>query len=260
MLISWLILAVLFASCQSVSPQFSAAPTHPDSLLFFGNSLTHYNFGIAMNLQSLAASGDPPLQFEVQELTSGNVRLKDLWESTRITAIQEGNWDLVILQENHHWATREEFFESVRKFDNEIKAAGGETILLMTWERNTLKKFLTTEEIAQYHREIAAELDIKVAPVGLAWQRSMAERPELDLYDPDREHPSARGTYLAVCVLYATIFEVSPEDLPYQPAEHISDVEALKYKYEKWLMTEDEVAFLQRIAWETVTDYYPDPK
>ena len=75
------------------------------------------------------------------------------------------------------------------------------------------------DEIANAHWGIAKELGIKVAPVGLAWKKAKEIRPDLDMYDSDREHPSLYGTYLGVCVIYSTIFEKSPIGHPYLPAD-----------------------------------------
>ncbi|MDN3918957.1 hypothetical protein [Roseateles violae] len=36
-------------------------------------------------------------------------------------------------------------------------------------------------------------------PVGLAFARSLAQKPELILHAPDKRHPSLAGTYLAAC-------------------------------------------------------------
>ena len=241
-------------ACQPESLHPGLTPAPPDQLLFYGDGLTSSNLGLPAHLKLLAASADPPVTVEVQAHTSGTVRLKDHLEGVRFASIQDGNWDVVVLQEDHHWAASEEFFTAVRKFDAEIEAAGAETVLLMTWERDTVKKFLTIEEIAEDHRDIAQELDLKVAPAGLAWQRSIEKRPDLDLYAPDRHHPSARGTYLTACVLYAVIFEKSPVGLEYQPAEMIANVDSLAYLGEKWAMTDEEAAFLQQTAWDTVVE------
>ena len=54
-----------------------------------------------------------------------------------------------------------------------------------------------------------------MAPVGLAWQQVRREHPEIGLWDPDGSHPSRAGTYLAACVLYATLFGESPEGLSF---------------------------------------------
>ena len=46
----------------------------------------------------------------------------------------------------------------------------------------------------------------RCAPVGMAWQRVRAERPDYQLYTSDLSHPSTLGTYLAANVIYTTIF------------------------------------------------------
>ena len=83
-----------------------------------------------------------------------------------------------------------------------------------------------------------------VAADGLAWQRAMEERPELDMYYKDKLHPSVYAHYLAACVVYATVFGESPAGLTYLPSKGFG----IK-------ITEEEAAFLQRIAWETVQEY-----
>ena len=48
---------------------------------------------------------------------------------------------------------------------------------------------------------IGTELGVKVAPVALAWERSIEERPDLELYEGDGVHPNIAGTYLTISVL-----------------------------------------------------------
>lgn len=236
----------------------TATPEPPDRILFIGNSLTFQNFGIDTHIKELAASANPPLTIETSNATSGGATLEQLWDyGWPLDAIREGTWDVVVLQEYFEVMENDEqkFYEYTRNFDEEIKKVGTQTVLYMTWERDVKNPTATIEEIAHAHSHIGAELGVKVAPVGLAWQRSIQERPDLNLYDSDRLHPSARGTYLATCVLYATILGQSPVGLSYQPVDMLAEVDSLEWKREQWQMTEDEVAFLQRIAWETVVDY-----
>ena len=56
-------------------------------------------------------------------------------------------------------------------------------------------------------------------------------------------------------VLYATIFNKSPEGLPYLPADSLPDSDLLNYARQQWQMTPEERDLLQRIAWETVKEY-----
>ena len=63
--------------------------------------------------------------------------------------------------------------------------------------------------------EIAGELVVPVAPVGVVWYYVRHEHPEISLWIDDGSHPSTAGTYLAACVFYASIFRQSPAGLSY---------------------------------------------
>ena len=117
----------------------------------------------------------------------------------------------------------------------------------------------TLKDTADVYTKCGAELGVKVAPVGLAFERAIRERPALPLYVADGAHANLRGLYLTLCVLYATLFERSPVGLAYR----MDDVAAWSLEYalwglgreHDWQLSAEEAAFLQRIAWETVGDY-----
>jgi hypothetical protein len=69
--------------------------------------------------------------------------------------------------------------------------------------------------ISVAYYDIARELHTPVAPVGQAWQQVCRSHPEIELWQPDGSHPTVAGTYLAACVLHATLFHASPENLRY---------------------------------------------
>ena len=58
---------------------------------------------------------------------------------------------------------------------------------------------------------------IDVAPVALAWRTCPQQRPDLDLFAADREHPSLLGTYLATSVVYAPVSGNDPRPIGYVP-------------------------------------------
>jgi hypothetical protein len=168
--------------------------------------------------------------------------LETMWEDTKARAvIREGGYDLVVLQEDIPETDVDTFHEYARKFDAEIKGAGAEPVLFMAWSYERLG-WITMEQIARAHRDIGTELGVGVAPAGLAFQRAMEERPELDMYDSHQEHPSIYGTYLAASVVYTTVFGQSPMGLTYLPSEGSG-------------VTKELATFLQRIAWQTVQEY-----
>ena len=96
-------------------------------------------------------------------------------------------------------------------------------------------------EIADAHAQVAKELGVDVAPVGLAWERAAKQRRDFNLLREDQEHPSIYGTYLATAVVYATVYGRNPASLDYVP---------------RGVSAEDGSA-LRRIAWETVQEYRP---
>ena len=238
-----LMLVLVTSACASISaPEPTATPEPPDKILFVGNSFTFWNNGLEHHIEQLAGSANPPLVIEADSIVKGGAPLETMWEYTKARElIGEGDYDVVVLQEDIPETDVDTFHEHARRFDAEIKETGAEPVLFMAWSYERLG-WITMEEIAQAHRDIATELGVDVAPVGLAWQRAMEERPELDMYDSDEEHPSIYGTYLAVNVVYATVFGKSPIGLAYLPSEGGG-------------VTEEEAAFLQRIAWETVQEY-----
>ena len=56
-----------------------------------------------------------------------------------------------------------------------------------------------------------------MAPIGPAWLRIMSEYPSIDLWRPDEEHPSLKGSLLIASVLYSTIFKRSPIGSSFNP-------------------------------------------
>ena len=75
----------------------------------------------------------------------------------------------------------------------------------------------------------------QVIPVGLAFARAIAMKPDLELYVADKRHPTLAGTYLAACTSYAALYGKSPVGLSY-----IAGLPA------------DTARLLQTAAWETV--------
>jgi hypothetical protein len=181
-------------------------------ILFIGNSYTFVNGGLDKQLKGLAPS------IVAECIAVGGYTLEKHWtEGNAVLKIREGKWDYVILQEQSQFPiiNQKKFYDCARKFDEEIRRSGAKTILLMTWERPDSKEYgVTTDNLASAYTAIGKELDVKVAPAGLAFARAIRGNPELTLYSQDG-HPTVEGTYLAACVLYQTIFENSPVGNPY---------------------------------------------
>jgi hypothetical protein len=240
-----LLASLLCSACQRIPlPAHPVNPVAkaPRKLLFVGNSFTYYNGGLENNVKRLADSARPPRRLDAARATQGGATLKILdgkqWVHDQI---DQGGYDVVILQEDIPELTEhsvEPFFTYARRFDEEIKRAGGQTVLFMAWPYERLN-WVTLEQISRAHHEVGRELDVPVAPVGVAFQRAMQARPHLSMLGRDKEHETIHGTYLAACVIYATLFRQSPKGLTYHPTG----------------ISAEEAAFLQRIAWDTVKEW-----
>jgi hypothetical protein len=222
---------LVVASCNS--PIGQILPGQPATrVLFIGNSYTALNGGLDQQLHGLAPAS------ETVRIDVGGFTLEKHWnDGNALQTIRQGKWKFIVLQEQSQTPiiNQRTFYENVRKFDGEIRRMGATPILLMTWERpDSVKYGVTTTNVANAYQTLGKQLVIPVAPAGTAFARSLREKPNLELYIRDG-HPTVYGTYLAACVLYATIFKTSPVGNPY------SD----------WSISAELRTYLQRIAAET---------
>ena len=215
----------------------TAAP--PRRILFVGDSFTYFEGGIYSHFEKLAATAKPPLPVTTGKSVFGGAFLHRLWDLKQpVEAINTGSYDVVVLQEDIPETTVADFREYARRFVAEVRKNHATPVLFMAWAYPRLG-WISMDEIAKAHRDAAKELNVDVAPVGLAWQQAARERPAMNFYAPDREHPNVYGTYLATCVIFATIFNRDPSGLSYGSPG----------------VKPEEAAFVQRIAWQTVQDY-----
>ncbi|HAM73565.1 MAG TPA: hypothetical protein DCM86_18185 [Verrucomicrobiales bacterium] len=192
-------------------------------------------------MEKLVASGAAVIRVETGKSVKGGATLKSHWDRSEPRAmIAAGGWSDVVLQEDLPEINVSYFRENARRFVESVRAVKSRPVLLMTWAYERLD-WINNEQIAEAHRKVASELGVLVAPVAVAWQRVALDRPMLDLFGPDREHPSVAGTYLATCVLYATLTQTSPEPLGYAPAG----------------ITPGDALYLRRMAWEAVREWKP---
>lgn len=234
------------APTSTLQPAASAESTDPATrILFVGNSLTFYRTGLKTQIPLLAASAAPPLNIETEESVAGGATLERHWDDLSTPdKIASGDYDIVVLQGGIPESDVATFKENARNLVEATRQSGAEPILYMAWPYER-QGWITMEEIARAHAVIAAELDVPVAPVGLAFERASSERPELQLLGKDNEHQSTPGAHLVAYVIYLTMFGVDPPDT-------VTDL------IEGDPITEEDARFLHRIARETVNDYLAD--
>ncbi|MEX1295328.1 MAG: hypothetical protein AB1Z67_04065 [Candidatus Limnocylindrales bacterium] len=240
--------ALVFGMVASVGAQgVDDKNAEPESILFVGNSFTFFNDGVENHVQALAASADPPRALEVTPAAFGGATLATHHQMASLASgapkqISSGAFDTVVLQGDIPEIPERDigvFLEHARSFSEEVADAGARPVFFMTWPYERLD-WVSLDEIVDAHRQVEAETGASIAPVGVAMANALAERPDLPMLGADAEHESMAGTYLAAATIYATLFDQNPEGLPYHPSS----------------LSEDEAAFLQRIAWQTVNEWH----
>ncbi len=214
-------------------------------VLFIGNSFTNFNGGVDHLTAELArrAGATPPPWFVA--LTSNGSELEGHWQRGRATAlIGQGQWDWVVLQENSLRPMERPalMYEYAWRFDQLIRGVGARTMFYETWVMRDEPSLQPL--VSRAYSNIAQELQAPVAPVGQAWRAALRRRPGLALYAADGKHPTAAGSYLAACVLYAKLYHRSPVGLPYL-------LENVKYFNPRNLSPTD-AQVLQETAWSIV--------
>ena len=240
-----LLLITVLTSQSVVAEDKKAVPgsptklSNPKKVLFVGNSFTYWNKGLWHHMEQLVQCRPGKQDFKADRVVRGGASLEIMWEKTRARAmISEGAYDVVVLQEDIPETNIESFYKYARKFDSVIRQSGAQPVFFMAWAYKRLG-WIGMKEIARAHRAIGAQLGARIAPVGIAWEKAMKERPGVNMYAKDKEHPSIQGTYLALYVLYSTIFQASPLKLEYLPKKNGN-------------MTAGEAEWLRRVAWATV--------
>jgi hypothetical protein len=217
-----------------------AAVALPERVLFVGNSHTERHGGMDWLVGNFVAAEDSPRRYEAERRTSSGVTLEYHLLNGAPQRIRRGDWDVVVLQEylpGLEGETIQPFLENARRLDAIVHEAGAETVFYMTWPQGR-GDWATLDEFVSAHRQVELELGARVAPVGAAMARVQVERPDLVLIDGDEIHASWSGAYLGAAVIYATLFERSPEGLDYT-----------------FGLDPEDAAYLQGVAWETVTDW-----
>jgi hypothetical protein len=193
--------------CLGLTLAASCRHQRTTRVLLIGNSYTFLNGGIGKHLEDLAPS------VETSSLTVGSYSLaQHLTEGNALETIRSGKWNYVVLQEQSQRPVSDEkaFRDATRELDRAIRQSGARTILLMTWERPDSATYgVTTKNLAHAYNSVGKELNVKVAPAGLAFARALHAKPDL-LLNSSNGHPTTAGTYLAAATLYSTIFERSP--------------------------------------------------
>jgi hypothetical protein len=203
---------LLGVGCSSgAGPAAAPLPGEADRVLFIGNSLTEAN-ELPLLVEALSLAGGRPLQAE--SVTFGGVSLEDHWARGTQQRIASGGWRFVVLQQGPSALpeSRANLREWTRRFDAEIRRAGGRTALYMVWPESFRREAFP--DVSESYRLAAQDVGGILLPAGDAWQAAWRQEASLPLYGSDGFHPSPTGSYLAALTIYAGLTGGSPLGMP----------------------------------------------
>lgn len=230
----------------------------PASAIWIGNSFFYYNNSMHGHVSSLLRSADPayPHRSSSVTISGSGFGWHDVAAYFKPGGI--GNYtfdpnnnvvfnkidrlfDLAIMMDCSQCPIHPElskvFVEYAKTYSDTVRKNGAKPVFFMSWAYADKPEM--TAQLAEAYVKAANDNDAMVIPAGLAFARSIAQRPDLALTIADKRHPTLAGTYLAACTAYAAIFGKSPVGL----------------KYDAGLGAETAL-YLQTIAMETVKSFY----
>lgn len=195
------------ASCRSGTPaELTSTPAGAPRVLFVGNSLTYFN-DLPGTLAALGRAAGEPIV--VASVTRPGYALIDHLvaptASGALDSIRGARWTYVVLQQGptSRLVDRDSLVLATRQLAPDIRSAGARPALYMVWpaERDSGN----VDRVRESFRSAACAVDGELWPVGSAWRAARRADPSVELYGPDRFHPSPLGTYLAALVMYERI-------------------------------------------------------
>ena len=232
----------------------------PKTAIFIGNSFFYYNNSLHAHVLSMRRAADPQNRAAYRNtsvtISGSGFDWHDVESYFRPNAIgrysfDDNNnvvfnkidklFDVAIMMDCSqcpiHPQLKSVFTEFAKKGSDAARKNGAKPAFFMSWAYADKPEM--TAQLAEAYTLAGNENDAFVIPAGLAFAQSVAKRPELNLYAPDKRHPSPLGTYLSAATVYASLYRETPVGNAY-----IAGIDA------------DTARFLQTIAWETVQDYY----
>jgi hypothetical protein len=220
--VSWFVVLLMLAS--------AAFASDPQRVLFIGNSYTGVNKLPEVFLEVVKGSGrSAPV---VKSSTPGGRTLKQqlgIAGSTKL--IDEGGWDIVVLQGQSQEpaiaekdeSVRKDFLESAAALCARVRAKSPKARIYFyeTWARHAdyWKAAKKGPDVGADPKEMQARLrkwygvvakdnGATFVPCGDAWELNYASSAAVRLHTKDHSHPEFVGTYLNALIFFGEIYGV----------------------------------------------------
>jgi hypothetical protein len=230
------------APLPSGAPWAAPAPIHDgDGVFFVGNSFFGWQGRSLPDwVAALGQAVSPPIRIATgSDIVFGHTPLAEfLNHPATQQALASRRYRVFVLQGEEMEAVdhKARFHQSVRDFNRAVVAAGGRTMLFMTWDF-PWRPFLA--KIAASYDEIGRELGIPVIPVGLVyrdcgcapyapgmshhWLIADAEHPLGDL------HPNEKGAAVNAYATFQMLTGIDPGGRNFAAPGNTNDDALMKY-------------------------------
>ncbi len=220
--VSWLVALLMLAS--------AAFASDPRRVLFIGNSYTGVNKLPEVFLEVVKSSGRPaPV---VKSSTPGGRTLRQhLGIAGSLALIDEGGWDVVVLQgqsqepaiAERDESVRKDFLESAAALCLRVRAKSPQVRIFFyeTWARHAdyWKAAKKGPDVGVDPKEMQARLrkwygvvskdnGATFVPCGDAWELNYASAAPLRMHTSDHSHPEFVGTYLNALIFFGKVYDV----------------------------------------------------
>ena len=233
---------------------YSLTNKTPERVLYIGNSYLYYNDSLHNHVRRMFE------EIYSNEIDTSNYKSVTIsgsrsWHHNVDYMLNHKNigadqpFQLVIFQggsgEANTKLERKIFSNEVEKVVDKIHKSGAEAALYMIHafvEPHDQAHPTMIEDIKKMYIDAGIKNNALVIPVGIAFENAYKIKPNIKLHKSfDGSHPSMLGTYLASCVVFASITQKTPKGLHYNYFNKISDADK---------------NFLQDIAHMTVESFF----
>ena len=258
--LSLLLCCALFnaAHAQTKPKRSDAGGPVPQSILWVGNSFFYYNNSMHNHFINIVKAADAQARPRGTSVTisgsgmdwhdmesyfrpNGIGRYSFVGDNEIVFNKPGRQFDAVIMMDCSqcpiHPQLKGSFNEFAKKQGDTVVKNGARPVLFMSWAYKDKPEM--TGPLAEAYTTAGNNNDMLVIPAGLAFANAIKKRADLELYQPDKRHPTLAGTYLAASTAYAALYGKSPVGNTYTAG-----------------LDTATAAFLQTVAQETVRDYF----
>lgn len=196
----------------------SGTPDEPEAydLLFIGNSHSRVN-GLPELVATLIRTGLPGKTANAAAAPGLGFLSDRFGDGVTEPLLVSRSWTHVILQGQKYSSSGLYTYptHAAELWIRLVKEQNARPILFPEWPRKG-----NTEEgvrVHNLHLSISSRESACVAPIGLAWEESIARNPGLNLYADDGNHSNLSGALLSAYVFYELFTGQLADDLPYIP-------------------------------------------